>query len=158
MLCLRLFSIELVYEVCSPHPTQLADDFSAFFGLIPEEEHVLSQFLFRGVSREHGFECIRVIAAVPCFCADGHGSGRKVLYLLQVEIHVACQYSQFCHVLWRAPRVRTDEIGNELLIETRFTVDVVEDALEVVELLERWFAHQVEHVVAGMFRCNFQPP
>ena len=37
-----------------------------------------------------------------------------------------------------------------------FPVDAVEDALEVVELLERWFTHQVQHMVAGMFRSHLQ--
>ena len=37
-----------------------------------------------------------------------------------------------------------------------FTVDAVEQALEVVELLEGGLAHEVEHTVAGVFGSNLQ--
>ena len=35
-------------------------------------------------------------------------------------------------------------------------VDVVEDLLEALELLEGWFAHQVEDAVRGVFRCYLE--
>ena len=47
-----------------------------------------------------------------------------------------------------------DEVRDELLVEMLLAVDAVEDALELVELLERRFAHQSEHTVAGVLRCH----
>ena len=49
-----------------------------------------------------------------------------------------------------------DEVGDNLLIEVFLTIDAIEDALEVVELLERRFTHQVKHAFAGMFRSYLQ--
>ena len=75
-----------------------------------------------------------------------------------MEVHITCQYSEFCHIFGCASRVRTDKVGNELLIEACLAIDVVENSFEVIELFERRFAHKVQHGVARMFRCNFQTP
>ena len=40
-----------------------------------------------------------------------------------------------------------DEVGDNLLVEVLLAIDAVEDVLELVKLLERWFAHETEHVV-----------
>ena len=43
-----------------------------------------------------------------------------------------------------------DEIRNDLLAKSLLAIDTVEDALKLVELLERGFAHEVENTVAGV--------
>ena len=63
--------------------------------------------------------------------------------------------SQLCHIGLRATWVAGDEIRDDLLVEMLLAIDAVEDALELVELLERGFAHEVQHAVAGVFRSNF---
>ena len=50
----------------------------------------------------------------------------------------------------------TDEVGNDLLTKILAAIDVVENALEVVEELERRLAHEVEHTVGRVFGCYFQ--
>ena len=54
------------------------------------------------------------------------------------------------------PRMGGDEVGDNLLSEILLAVDAVELALELIELLERRLAHEVEHPFAGVFRGNFQ--
>ena len=43
-----------------------------------------------------------------------------------------------------------------MLAQVLATIEFVEDALEVVEELERGFAHETEHTVGGVFGCHFQ--
>ena len=52
--------------------------------------------------------------------------------------------------------MRTDEVGDELLIQTVLAIDAVEDALEFLELLERRLPHEFENPVAGVLRRHFQ--
>ena len=49
-----------------------------------------------------------------------------------------------------------DEIRDELLVETFLTIDAVEDALELTELLERWLTHQLENMVGCMLWSHLQ--
>ena len=51
--------------------------------------------------------------------------------------------SQLSHVGLRATWVAGDEIGDDLLVEMLLAIDTVENAFELVELLERGLAHQV---------------
>ena len=61
--------------------------FMGIFGgvLIPEEILALGFFLAWGLGTEHGLEGIWVVACVPHLGGCGHGSGREVLHLLQME-------------------------------------------------------------------------
>ena len=95
-------------------------------------------------------------ACVPCLSRNRHGGGCEILHLLKLEVQVFGQDSQFSHVFSGAARVGTDEVGNDLLSQVLALVDVVEDALEIVEELERGFAHKVEHAVGGVFRSYLQ--
>ena len=65
-------------------------------------------------------------------------------------------YGQIGHISLAAAWVTGDEVGDDLLVEVFLATDAVEDALELVELLERWFAHQSQHAVGGVFRGNLQ--
>ena len=95
---------------------------------------------------------------VPHLSAHRHGSGREILHLLQVEVQLLGDGSQFGHVGCRAARVRTDEIGDELLMEPLLGVDAVKDAFELVELLEGRLAHEHEHLVGGVLGSHFETP
>ncbi len=50
--------------------------------------------------------------------------------------------------------MRTDEVRNDLLVKTFFLVDLVEDALELVEEVERWLAHELQDLRTCMFRSH----
>ena len=67
-----------------------------------------------------------------------------------MEIKVLRDNSEFGHIGFVAARVGADEVGDDLLVESFLAVDAVEDALELVELLEGGFAHEPQHTVAGM--------
>lgn len=73
-----------------------------------------------------------------------------------MESQFARDGSQLSHVFFMATGVAGYEIGYDLLIEMFLAADTVELALEVVEQLERRFAHEAKHTVAGMFRSYFK--
>ena len=123
-------------EVCAAYPPQFLLDFPSFFGLVPEEEHPLQQLVAGIMGAEYRFECIGVVTGVPHFGADGHWSRGEVLDLFQLEVEPLCGDCQFRHILLVAPRMTTDEIGDNLLFEIFLSVDLVEDALEFLEQLE----------------------
>ena len=95
-------------------------------------------------------------ARVPCFRGYGHGGGREVLHLFQVEVQPFGDDRQFRHVFFGASGVAADEVGDELLAQVQFAVQAVEDAFEFVELLERGLAHDVQYPQACMFGCYLQ--
>ena len=74
-----------------------------------------------------------------------------------MEIQFFGDNSQFGHILLLASRVTADEIGDDLLAQVLLCVDAVENLLEFLELLEGWLAHEVEHLIAGMFWRYLQP-
>ena len=49
-----------------------------------------------------------------------------------------------------------DKIRYDLLVEAFLLVDTVEDALELMEELERWLAHEAQHAVGGVLGCHLQ--
>ena len=53
-------------------------------------------------------------------------------------------------------RMGTDEVGDDLLMQSRFLVDLVEESFELVEEFERWLPHELQYTVGGVFRCHFQ--
>jgi len=60
------------------------------------------------------------------------------------------------HILLVTAWMAGDEVGDNLLVEMLLATDAVELSLEVLELLERWLAHEVEHAVAGVLRGHLQ--
>lgn len=88
---------------------------------------------------------------IPCLGGDGHGGGREVLHLLKLEVEALGEHGKFGHVFGCASGMRADEVGDELLMEVMAAVHLIEDALEVVEELEGWLAHEVEHTLGGVF-------
>ena len=73
-----------------------------------------------------------------------------------MEVQALGDYRQLCHILFMTARMRTDEVWNDLLVETLFLVDLVKDALELVEQIERWLAHELQDLRTGMFRRHLQ--
>ena len=85
---------------------------------------------------EDRFQCIGIVARVEHFGGYGHRCRSKVLNLFQFVSHLSGEVSQFCHIALCTPRVTGDEIWDELLAQTFFLIDAVEDTLEFVKLLE----------------------
>ena len=156
LLASSLFPVQLVNQVLPSYPPQFIDDISPFFGFVPEEELTLRQFLALCLGAEHGFQGIGVETCVPRFGGDGHGGGSKVLYLLQMKVQTLGDDGKFRHVLFLAAGVAGDEVGDKLLPQAFFTIDSVEYLLELSELAERRFAHDVEHAFRGVFRRDFK--
>ena len=148
---LNLSAIKFVNQVATSHALEFLNDGTPFFGFVPEEEHALGQFLTLGLGAEDGLQGVWMIPRVPCFGGYGHWCWREVLHLLQVEVQSLGDDCQLGHVFLRASRMATNEVGDDLLAEVQLVVDLVEYLLEIVELAERWLAHDVEHRVAGMF-------
>ena len=116
----------------------------------------LGFFLPRRLGGEYRLQRVGVIASVPHFGCNGHWGRGEVLHLLQMETQFAGDISQLGHVLLMAAGVGGNEVGYDLLIEMLLTVNAVEDAFELVELLEGRFTHEHEYTVAGMLRSHLQ--
>ena len=76
--------------------------------------------------------------------------------MLQLEIKLFGDDGQLSHVFLPAAGMRTDEIRYDLLVQSLLAIDAVEDALKVLEQLERGLTHEHEHAVAGVFGCYLQ--
>ena len=98
-----------------------------------------------------------MVTRIPCLGSNRHWGRREVLHLLQMEVQTLGDDRQLCHVFLRASRMATDEVRDDLLAKVQFIVDLVEYLLEIVELGERWLAHDVQYTVARVFRGNLQP-
>ena len=143
-------------EVGASDAAEALFDVAALLGLVPEEVLSLGELVARTLGGEDGFEGVGVVARVPGLGGDGHRRGGEVLHLFEVEVEALGDDGEFRHVLLLTAWVGGDEVGDDLLMESFFAVDAVEETLELVELLEGGFAHQVEHAVAGVLRCHFQ--
>ncbi len=74
-----------------------------------------------------------------------------------MEVELSGDDGQFGHILFAAPGMAADEVGDELLVETLLTVEAVELLCELIELLERGLAHELQDTVAGMLGGHLQP-
>ena len=134
--------IELADEVGAPDAPEGGLNVAAFLGLVPEEELALGQLLALRLGAEYGLERVGVEAGVPSLGGNGHGRGREVLHLLKMEVQPLGLHGEFGHVFLAASGMAADEVGDDLLVETLLAADAVEDALELVEELERGLAHE----------------
>ena len=148
--------VEFFDEVRASDATETLFDMSTLFGLVPEEILSLGEFITLALGREDGFEGIGVEARIPRLSGDGHRGGGEVLHLFQMEIQLLGQHSEFSHIRFLTARVATDEVGDELLVQVLLTIDAVEDALELIELLERGLAHESQYAFAGVLRGHLQ--
>ena len=147
---------KLLDEVWTTNAAQTLFDATTLLRLIPEEILALGQLVTLCLGTLYGFERIGVVTRIPRLGRYRHGCGREVLHLFQLEVELLGLDSQLSHIRFRTTRMAGDEVGDNLLVEGFLAIDAVEDALEVVELLERWLAHQVKHTFAGMFRSYLQ--
>ena len=102
------------------------------------------------------FERIGVVARIEHFGGYRHRRRREVLHLFKFIAHLARETCQLSHISLTAAWMAGDEVGDNLLIEMLLAIDTVEDTLELVELLERWLAHQLQHMVTGMLGSHLQ--
>ena len=97
-----------------------------------------------------------MITGSPSLGANGHWRRCEVLHLLEVKTKWAHLFCQVCHILFATAWMTADEIGNNLLTESCSLTGAVEYGLELVELAERGFAHQLKYMVFSMFWCHLQ--
>ena len=147
---------QLVDELGFANTSQTLFNAPTFFRLIPEEVLALGQFLLLALGTLDGFKGIGIVTRIPRLSRDCHGCGGEVLNLFELEVKMLGDNSQLSHIGLRATWVAGDEIGDDLLVEMLLAIDAVEDALELVELLERRLAHEVQYAVAGVFGSNLQ--
>ena len=145
---------QLLDEVWTTNAAQTLLDATTLLGFIPEEILALGQLVALCLGTLDGLKGIRIVARVPRLGRYRHRRGRKVLHLLQLEVELLGLDGQLSHISLRTTRMAGDEVGDNLLVQVLLAIDAVEDALEVVELLERGLAHQVKHAFAGMLRCH----
>ena len=139
------------YQVLTADASKLGYESLALGRVVPEKELALSLFLAVcpcGIDRLHG---VGIDAGVEYLRAQSHWSGRKVLYLLQLEVEAFGYYGQHRHILFGASGMAAYEIGYELLSETAFLVYFIKCLLELLKMCERWFAHQFQNGI----RCVF---
>ena len=148
--------IEPRNEVGAPDAAQALLDVAAFLGLVPEEVLALGELFAWRLGAEDGLQRVRVVARVPGLGGDGHRRGGEVLHLLQMEVEALGDDGKLGHILLATAGVGGDEVGDYLLAQVLLAVDAVELALEVVKLLERGLAHQLEHAVAGVLGRHLQ--
>lgn len=148
--------VEACEQVGAVETAQRSHDVGLDVFLIPEEIFALGKFFLFRLSRIHWLERVGVETCVESFGAHRHGCGREILYLFEVEIKFFGDSCQFRHIFLGATWVRRNEVRNDLLLQSVFLVQAVENSLELVEQGERRFAHQVEHFVAGVLWSHFQ--
>ena len=78
------------------------------------------------------------------------------MHLFELEVETLGDDGKLGHVLLAASGMAADEVRDDLLAQATLEVDAVEDTLEVAELLEGRFAHELEHGVGHMFGCHLQ--
>ena len=72
------------------------------------------------------------------------------MHLFELEVETLGDDGKLGHVLLAASGMAADEVRDDLLAQATLAVDAVEDTLEVAELLEGRFAHELEHGVGHM--------
>lgn len=134
--------VELLDQVGASDAAQLTLYALPLLGFIPEEELPLRQLLTWCLGREDLFKCVGVVTRIPRLGADGHRRGREVLHLLKVKVQVFGDDCELGHVLFLTARMTTYKVRYDLLFQSLLLIDAVEDALELIELLKRWLAHE----------------
>ena len=137
-------------------PTEFVDYLVPHLRLIPEEELALCELLLLRGSREYFLACIWMNPGVIYLTRYGHRGRSEVLHLFKMEVESFSDAGEFRHISLLAGRMRGNEIGNKLLVESVLAVDVVEYLLEVVKQFERRFPHAVKHTVGSMLRSHFK--
>ena len=118
----------------------LTDGLLAFFFI--KEEHLILFFLFvrRGghVYRLHGFG---INAGVVHLGAECHRGGREILYLFEALAQMFHFHGQIGHIFKLTARMRADEIGYQLIIDSCLPTDGIEALFSLQEEVELGLAH-----------------
>ena len=73
-----------------------------------------------------------------------------------MEVQALGDDGKLCHILFMTARMGTDEVRDNLLVQSLLLVDLVKDALKLIEQVERWLAHKLQYLGAGMLRSHLQ--
>lgn len=106
---------KLFDEFWSSYLSQLPFNALSFLGLVPKEKLSLGKFFVWCFGTVNGFQRIRVVSRVPCFCADSHGSRGEILHLFKLKIQFFGDDGEVCHILCLTTGMTANEIGDELL-------------------------------------------
>ena len=117
--------------------------FVVFGGSPKEEIGVLLLFFLFTSSHIHGFHCIGVKPGVEHCRSQCHRRGGEVLHLLRAIVHLLAFLCQLLHIGIGATRVRRDEVWYDLLLESRFSVDLFEEVVELLILLPCGLTHDL---------------
>ena len=105
-------------KVRTAHAFELGYETVTLGRVVPEKELALGLLVAvgtGGIDRLHG---IGVDSRVEYLSAQGHGSGCKVLNLLQTEVELLCLYGEFSHIDLGTAGMAAYEIGYELLTQS----------------------------------------
>ena len=116
----------------------------ALGGIVPEEKLALGLLVVVGTSGVDGLHGVRIYARVEYLGAQGHGSGREILNLLQLEIEPLGYDGKFGHILLGAARMTAYKVGDKLLTQTALLVYLVKSFLKLLKLKERGLAHKCQ--------------
>ena len=135
---------------------EVAPDGVLLLRLIPEKELPLAEFIFFRTRHKNGLHRHGIQARIIHYRREGHRCGREVLHLLKMKIESFGFERQLSHVLHGASGMRGDEIGYDLLVESRLSIDTMEGLAESFKQTEWRFSHDLEHMRFGMLRCHFE--
>lgn len=147
---------ETVDKVRAVEPSQRVDDVGTIGLVPPEKVFSLGEFLFGAGGGIDLFAGIGMDTGIVDLGSEGHRSRSKVLYLLEMEIHVFGLGGKFGHIYLATTGVRRYEVGDKLLTQTGFMIDTVEYPREIVIEFKRWLAHKFQYMGAGVLRGYFQ--
>lgn len=147
---------QLVNQVAAPHFLQRGLQGGHVLFLVPEEVGSLTLLFFGVVRTIAGLQGVGMQAAVVNFGRYRHGRWGEILHLFELEIEALGLGGQLGHGLFGTAWVGRDEIRDDLLPQAILFINVVEHGLEFVEELERWLAHDFQHLVVGVFGGDFQ--
>ena len=82
---------------------------------------------------EDTLHSVRMVACGEDGGGQGEWGGSEVLHLVRVQFHASCLVREFFHVLKSATGVRGDKVWYQLLFQSGFPVDAIEDAFELVQ-------------------------
>lgn len=145
-------------QVAPSYAGERAHDARAIGRVIPEKELPLVELLLLCSGSIDLLAGIGMDAGVIDFCGEGHGRGREVLDLFEMEIQFLGLGGQFGHVLEAASGMARNEIRYNLLAEAGAGIHSVEQVLELMEEAERRLAHKVQDGVGSMLWRHFETP
>src|SRR6266536_527163 len=118
----------------------------ALLRIRPAQERFLHLLLVHVAHDVHGLAGERVVAGPVDVGRERHRGRREVLHLLRPPAVLLEVLVELDRVLQAAPRVRADEIGDQVLLLPRLPRVALELAAEALELLDPRLLHDAEDV------------